>query len=261
MSRSRFTHLLPTLLVGVIALPVVADDPVPLKAGSVRNDVISRTVAWRTKSAEVELKKADELNESQPYLTAQGLLMATYSLNQEPKMVQRGLDILEAQAKRDSSDPIAQYYLGVVYAWLEKPDKAKTAWSRARDRADALIDKDGRDAAAHFYRGAALVMLKNPGEALKSLKKAERYDFDPPMVNFQLGLAYLLEKKWKPAKEAFDAVHERDPRYAHLYFYRGLAWDKLGRKDQMLIDLDQFVKLAPNSPEAKTARAILATAK
>jgi tetratricopeptide (TPR) repeat protein len=238
--------------------PALAADPVPTKAESVRDDVISKLVGWRTKPAEVELRKKEGLDETQPYLTAQGLLMVTYSLNQDQKTVQRGLEILEAQTKRDPNDPISQYYLGTVLSWLEKPDQAKTAWSRARDRANAMIKKNGRDAAAHFYRGAALVMLKNPGEAQKSLKKAQRYGFDPPMVNFQLGLAYLTEKKWRQAKDAFDEVHAVDPRYAHLYFYRGLAWDKLGRKDQLLIDMDQFVKLAPNSPEAKTAQAILA---
>ena len=78
-----------------------------------------------------------------------------------------------------------------------------------------------------------------------------------PMVDFQIGLSYLLDENWKAAKNSFDDVHELDPRYAHLYFYRGLASDKLGRKDLLLSDLDQFVKLAPNSPEAGTARTIL----
>lgn len=228
---------------------------------AVRNDAISKLVAWRTKSAEVDLKNAEELDKTQPYLTAQGLLMATYSLNQDDETVQKGLDILQALAKRDPTDPVAEYYLGVVLNWLEKRDQAKAAWSQARDRAAAQIDSDSRDPRAHFYRGAALVQLKNSSAAIKDLKKAERYGFDPTMVNFQLGLAYLLEEKWKPAKEAFDEVYSVDPRFAHLYFYRGLAWEKLGRKDQMLKDFDQFVRLAPNSPEAKTARAILSAMK
>jgi hypothetical protein len=42
-----------------------------------------------------------------------------------------------------------------------------------------------------------------------------------------------------------------------MYYWRGMAWDKIGRKDNMLIDLDQFVKLAPNAPNAGKAQALL----
>ena len=34
-------------------------------------------------------------------------------------------------------------------------------------------------------------------------------------------------------------------------------WSKLGRKDNMLLDLDRFVKLAPSAPDVATAKAIL----
>jgi len=240
----------------------IADEPADTATPeAVRNDAISKLVAWKTEPAEVDLKNAEDLDKTQPYLTARGLLMVTNSLNQDDKMVQKGVDILEAQAKRDPTDPVAEYYLGVALNWLEKRGQAKAAWSRARDRAEAQIEKDPRDPRAHFYRGAALVQLQDSAEAIKELKKAERFGFDPTMVNFQLGLAYLLEEKWGLAKEAFDEVHSVDQRYAHLYFYRGLAWDKLDRKDQMLKDFDQFVRLAPNAPEAKTARAILSAMK
>ena len=106
-----------------------------------------------------------------------------------------------------------------------------------------------------------MIRLKIPGKARKALKKATRLGFDKPMVDYQIGLSFLLQENWKAAKNSFDSVHELDPRYAHLYFYRGLASDKLGHKDLLLADLNQFVKLAPNSPEAKTARAILAAMK
>ena len=51
-----------------------------------------------------------------------------------------------------------------------------------------------------------------------------------------------------------------DSGFAHAYYYRGLCWDKLGRKDKMLSDLDRFVSLAPNAPEAERAAAILQAA-
>lgn len=261
MTRNTTTIAL-ALAVGlgaVTATPAMSQDTSGDKAAAVRDDAISKIVAWRTQSGESSLTKKAQLDDSQPWLTAEGLLMATYGIGQDEKLVKQGLEILTNQAKRAPDDPVAEYYRGVVLSWTDQPDKAKAAWQSARQRAAAQVKNDPKDARAQFYLGASLVQLRDPVEARKALKKAERAGWDKPMVDFQTGLTYLLQENWKAAKASFDDVHELDPRYAHLYFYRALAWDKLGRKDEMLVDFSQFVRLAPNSNEAKTARAILAS--
>jgi len=48
---------------------------------------------------------------------------------------------------------------------------------------------------------------------------------------------------------------------AYAYYYRGLAAEKLGRKDLLINDLDRFLALAPNAPEAAQARALLNAAR
>jgi tetratricopeptide (TPR) repeat protein len=78
------------------------------------------------------------------------------------------------------------------------------------------------------------------------------------MVHHQIGLAHLMLKQYRQAKDALSKAIESDPLLAPAFFYRGLAWEKLDRKDNMLIDMDQVVTLAPNAPEAKKAGAILA---
>lgn len=252
-------------LVMVLATLVItlsgADDDTQAKSEEVRDQAISKLAAWRTKSAQNILQKAEKFEETQPWLTAEALLMATYAIGQDEDTVIRGLEILGKQTKKIAIDPVAEFYRGEVLKWLEKSDKAKVAWRKAKERASALVKKNPKDARAQFYLGASLVRLQSPVEARKALKKASKLGFDKPMVDFQTGLSYMLQKNWKAARNSFDAVHELDPRYAHLYFYRGLASEKLGRKDQLLSDLNQFVKLAPNSPEAKKARAILASVK
>jgi len=245
----------------LVAVPPLAAENTQLKAESVRDRAISKLVAWRPKSAESILNKESKYEETQPWLTAEALLMVTFGIGRDEETVTRGLKILDKQAKKDPEDPVSEFYRGEVLKWLKESDKAKTAWQNAKERANALVKEDSRDARARFYLGASLVRLKSPDTARKALKKASKLGFDQPMVDFQIGLTYLIQKNWKAAKGSFDAVHELDPRYAHLYFYRGLAWEKLGRKDNFLIDLDQFVKLAPNSPEAKTAKALLAAIK
>jgi tetratricopeptide (TPR) repeat protein len=252
------TRIFLTFVVAVLLTPMTrAGDPPSSAAESTRDDAISKIVAWRTQSGESALTKKSKLGDSQPWLTAQGLLMATYGIGHDDDLVKQGLDILTAQAKKSPEDPVAEYYRGVVLGWTDQREKATAAWQSSKQRAEALVDKNSKDARAQYYLGASLVQLRKPVDAQKALKKAGRADWDKPMVDFQTGLSYMLQENWKAAKDSFDAVHELDPRYAHLYFYRALAWDKLGRKDQMINDLDQFVRLAPNSNEAKTARAIL----
>lgn len=255
---TRFVRIALILVVaGSAALMTHAGETNDSAAISVRDDAVSKIVAWRTKSAESSLKKKDQYESTQPWLTAEALLMATYGIGRDEELVDRGLGILKTQAKKAKTDPVAEFYRGEVLAWLGQKDEAKVAWRNAKDRAAAAIKADSKNATARYYLGASLVRLKSSADARKALKKAARDGFDKPMVDFQIGLSYLLDENWKAAKNSFDDVHELDPRYAHLYFYRGLASDKLGRKDLLLSDLDQFVKLAPNSPEAGTARTIL----
>ena len=249
------------IFAALVVAPSQAADAPQAGAERVRDRAISKSVAWRPKTAESILKKNLKFENSQPWLTAEALLMATFGIGQDEATVKKGLAILDKQSKKDPGDPVSEFYRGEVLKWVGESDKARAAWQNALNRAKAQVAKNSRDARAQFYLGASLVRQKKAVEARKALKKAAKYGFDKPMVDFQIGLTFLIQKNWEAAKKSFDSVHELDPRYAHLYFYRGLAWDKLGRKDNFLIDLDQFVKLAPNSPEAKTAKALLATRK
>jgi len=258
MSWKKPRVALSIIFAGLVVAPSQAADPPQGGAEQVRDRAISKTVAWRPKSAESILKKKLQFEETQPWLTAEALLMATFGIGQDEPTVKKGLAILDRQAKKNPNDPVSEFYRGEVLKWVGESDKAKVAWQNALERARAQVAKKSRDARAQYYLGASMVRQKNAVGARKALKKAGKFGFDQPMVDFQIGLTFLIQENWQAAKNNFDKVHELDPRYAHLYYYRGLAWEKLGRTDNFLIDLDQFVKLAPNSPEAKTAKALLA---
>jgi hypothetical protein len=44
---------------------------------------------------------------------------------------------------------------------------------------------------------------------------------------------------------------------AYAYYYRGLSAGEIGRKDLMVNDLDRFLAMAPNAPEAPQVKRIL----
>ena len=54
------------------------------------------------------------------------------------------------------------------------------------------------------------------------------------------------------------AAIDQTPGIALAYYYRGLTAGKLDRKDLLYNDLDRFVRMAPDAPEAAYARRLLA---
>lgn len=227
----------------------------PTKAERISDRALVNLVGWKTKAAENVLKSNEKDLEGTPeYLTALGLLRATQGKGEE------ATKLLQEAAKTKPSDPAPQFYLGEVLYWRQLQDDASKAWKAARERAKAQVDATPEDARAQYYLGAAQVRLKQFGPARKSLAAARDAGFDPSLVDYQVGLSYLLADQWRDAVETFDKVAEEDPKLAHLYFYRGLAWGKLDRTDKMLVDMDQFVKLAPDAPEAAIASTYLAAA-
>ena len=258
MTWTKSRIALSIVFAALVVAPSQAAKNTQTEEERVRDHAISKSVAWRPKSSESILRKNLKFEETQPWLTAEAVMMATFAIGQDEETLAKAFAILDKQAKKNPKDPVSEFYRGEVLYWKREPDKAKAAWKNAHDRAKAQVSKNPKDARAQFYVGASMVRQENAVDARKALKKAAKHGFDQPMVDFQIGLSYLIEENWEAAKNSFDAVHELDPRYAHLYFYRGIAWDKLGHKANSLVDLDQFVKLAPNSPQAKTARALLA---
>jgi len=221
-------------------------------AVKVTDQAIAELVAWKTTKAKTLLEGAEEAYGTTPeFKAATGLLL----LSQEK--IQQALDLLQAAAAASPNDPMPQFYTGEIFMIQKKYDAASTAWSKARTRAKTLVGKNPKDARAQYYLGAALVRLKKIENARTALGKAKINDFYSTMCTFQIGLSHVQPKEWQAAKDAFDGVLDSDPLFAPAYFYRGLTWSKLGRNDKMAEDLEQFIQLAPKSPDADTARAML----
>jgi tetratricopeptide (TPR) repeat protein len=231
------------------------------EAAAVANQAIADLAAWRNKSARKYLQKQKAQFGSTPeFRTAWALLEIQEGADGKQAKVDRGVTNLSKMSKDKAIDAVASFYHGEVLYQQDKRKEANAAWQTAAKRAEALVEKNPADATAQFYLGAALVRTKEYQQARSALQKALNQGFDPAMVNHQIGLSYLFATSWAKAKEAFDQGLEIDPRYAPMYFWRAMAWEKLDRKDNLLIDLDQYVKLAPNGPMAGKAKSILKSA-
>lgn len=224
----------------------------PTAAETLRDKALDHLAAWQIGTAEelLDARRA-ELGTTPEFQTANGVLLAAKGKTAD------GLKDLEAAAGKLAADPVAPFWRGEVIYWTQTYTAATSHWESARSRAAALVAKDAKDARARYYLGAAQVRLKKYADARPTLDAALQNGWNAAQVHSMRGLVELFDKKYQPAVDAFTRAEQADARFSPLYFYRGLSWNQLGKKDKMLNDMDAFVKLAPSHPDAAKAKVYL----
>lgn len=166
----------------------------------------------------------------------------------------------EAQLRKATelspNDPAAYVYLGETLLRQRKEGDAATAFRKAEELGGAQGGKDGE-----YYRGVALQRLRRYDEAVQALERAREADPGNALIPFQIGVARVFQEQWQPAMDQLNRAVEMDSGLAYAYFYRALAAERIGRKDLLVNDMERFLALAPNAPEADRAKAILRAAK
>jgi tetratricopeptide (TPR) repeat protein len=152
------------------------------------------------------------------------------------------------------SDPAPFAYLGDLYRHQGRNGDADNAFRKAADVARA---KGGSEAA--YYLGVAQQQLKQYDEAIATLQGARAPQ--PALIPYQIGVTRYFQGNWDAAVEQLSNAINMDSGLAYAYYYRALAQDKKGRKDQLVNDMGRFLALAPSAPEAAQARAILNSVK
>jgi len=221
------------------------DMQVPKDADMLRQIVLPELFGWRHAKARQVLEASEEkLGTSPDFKTAWGILLA------EEKKLDKAIQSLSKASTADPDDPTAPYYLGEVYSWQRKKDKATSEWKKAQGRAEKTLQKNPEDPQANYWLGATLLKLGKISQARSALQKSSTGGFQPAMTDFQFGLVFSAQKNWTKAKEHFDRCLRTDNSLAHAYYYRGRVLEKLGKKSEMLTDLN-------DAREASVARALL----
>ncbi len=176
-------------------------------------------------------------------------------LEQEKKLDEAAAKFREA-AKTAPGDPAPWVYLGESYRRQKRDDAARSAFKEAEKRAGG----DAKDALAQYYLGVAQQGLGQYGAAMATLGKARKLDPENPLPVYQLGLTRALEQKhWQEAVDLLTEAIDMNPGIAYAYFYRGQAASRIKRNDLLIADLERFIKLAPDAPEAAIAARIVAS--
>lgn len=148
------------------------------------------------------------------------------------------------------SDPEAWVWLGETYLRQRNNGAADGAFRKAAEVAGGNP----------YYLGVARQRLRQYDEAVAALEQARGSGFGA-LVPYQIGVTRLFQEQWQPALDQLTQAIESDSSLAYAYYYRGLAAEKLKRTDLLVNDMERFLKLAPDSPEAERARLILRAVK
>ena len=160
---------------------------------------------------------------------------------------------LEA-ASKTSKDPMVLVSHGDAYAYAKNKGKADSAYRKAADQAQKALDKKSNNKSAQLALGTAQQRLKQYDDAVASLTKAQGMDSSNPRVPFELGMTQLLKGDNQAAFDQLSRAIDLYSGYAYAYDYRALAASKIERKDVAIEDLEWFLRLAPDAPEAPKAK-------
>ena len=78
-----------------------------------------------------------------------------------------------------------------------------------------------------------------------------------PPFYVELGNSYLKLEKYEPAEVAFKNALKIDPNLVNAYYRLADAYLRQNKIDEGLEELQKVIKLAPDSQEAKYARATI----
>ena len=210
-------------------------------------------VAYDTQSARAALD-APGAGESDAWTaTARGRV-----LEQNGDYEAAATELLRA-ADLDPRNPAPTLFLGDTYAYAGKRRSADSAYAQAEARARGLLEAKSDDPEALYYLGVTQQRQKLFTDAAATLEEARALRPGDSAILYQLGATRFYQDRFQAAFDLLSTALDKNSGIAYAYYYRGLAAAKLERKDILFNDLDRFVKMAPNAPEASTAKQILAS--
>lgn len=228
-----------------------AEPPAAPQAPAEIAQVERKLVQYRTGEARSALAPvAGMAGQNAPVTTALGRV-----LDQEKKYGE-AIAQLRRASELAPNDPAPWVYLGETYLHDKKTGDADAAFRRAADLARSASGKE-----APYLLGIAQQRLKQYDAALQSFDRARTADPGNPLISYQIGVTRLFQGQWAEAAKQLSEALGQDSGIAYAYYYRGLAHEKMSRKDLLVDDLERFLALAPSAPDADRARSILQAAK
>lgn len=132
---------------------------------------------------------------------------------------------------------------------LARLEASKNDLKAARDQVNTALALKKNYAEAHFFLAQIEVTEGSVAKAIPSLETAALLSPGNPGLYFQLGLLKYNVSDWSGAATAFSQAVNIVPEYANAKYFLGLSLDKLGRREDALVQFEDLAKSNPDNAE------------
>ncbi len=143
-----------------------------------------------------------------------------------------------------------QAYIALCYGRQER-------WDEALQAAERALQLDGGLILGYAAKAYALAGKGAFEDALEVLQAARERAPEDVEVAYATGLVRYLQKAYGDAAPALKQVVAKDPQRPYAHYYLGMAYYNLNQKATAIQYLENFLRLAPEAPEAPQVRDLL----
>lgn len=157
-------------------------------------------------------------------------------------------DLLDALdlIKKQPSNSLAHYDLGLAYAQLGQDSNALESFNKA-------LKLDEKLSEAHYQIGMIHLKRKDRKSAEKSFREAINLNASFALANYQLASLEFEKKQFEKAADYYVKTIDANPILADPYYYLGVCYEKMGKKDLAIKNYNEALKYIPDYEEAKKA--------
>lgn len=123
--------------------------------------------------------------------------------------------------------------------------------AKAREYANQAVSMKQNFAEAHFLLAQIEATEGNVGKAIPSLETALLLAPNNPGLFFQLGLLKYDQKDFAGAIDSFAKAVTLVPDYANAKYFLGLAYEKVGRVPEAIVQFQDIQKANPDNQDIK----------
>jgi len=162
---------------------------------------------------------------------------------------QEAADAVKAQP---DAPPDQVYLRALAHRKLGQNEDAKQAFG-------ALAGAPEGSAWREIGQSGTALVDGNLDGAQAAAAKAVEIDGNSAQARYQLGVVESARDNQAQAADAFAKAAELDPQMAYAHYEAGMAYYKVKRIDRMAVYFENFLKLAPDSPEKPAVQSIMRT--